>query len=301
MKYRVHGNYKVLSTTPQDALADGMICARDAPLLAKLGINTIVSIDFNTFSDHSACMRAFENAGIYVIAIFSLRIDLAYRVDQKVAFSVDYTLYDRFIKLVDGLSIHHNLIGFMMDLNDHRSDWIARLPLSKALIRDVKEYIGRHGRRKFPVGAYGNNPGKSTLIPDIMACGGSQIGADFFAFDLPLDPAVEGLLRCANSSTAYEDLAKQYQDSSFPVLVTYTCPANRSHSFQEVQYIYSEAGAASFAGAIADDWFPNKNEPLPDTGKMVSLKSRCCILIKYRFCGRDWAKRNTKKRILGPF
>jgi hypothetical protein len=247
----------MLPTAPQDVMGDGFTCARDATLLAALGINTIITVGYNSFLDHSACMQAFGSSGIYVLPLLSYHIDGAYRVNQKIAFGVDYTLLERYIKMIDGLSVYPNLIGFMMDVNDHRYDEIGKLPVTKAFLRDVKEHIRRGGAREIPIGAYGNNPGKTTLIPDFFGCGDPQIAADFYAFDTPVYYAnPEELLWCANSSMGYDRMAERYRGYKLPILVTYGCEANKSHTFQEVQYLYTGTGSEVFAGAIVDAWFP---------------------------------------------
>jgi 1,3-beta-glucanosyltransferase GAS1 len=268
-----------LPTIPHDSLADGMLCARDAPLLVELGINTITVADFNTLADHSACMQAFEKAGIYVIAILSLYIDAGYRVHEALVVTTDYTLYDRFVKVIDALIVHSNLMGFMVDLNDHRSDYQQKLPISKALIRDVKEHLRRSGHENIPVGAIGSNVGKSSLIPNFMSCGESQMAADFFAFEArSQEPSVDGLLWCANSSASYDTLAEQYRGHSMPVLVHYGCQENRSHTFPEVRYIYTGAGAEVFSGGIVDNWLHRRYESDQDTGMIKRVKHNNQVL-----------------------
>jgi glycosyl hydrolase family 72 (putative glucanosyltransferase) len=48
---------------------------------------------------------------------------------------------------------------------------------------------------------------------------------------------------------------EHYRGYPLPVLVTYGCQANRSHTFQEPQDIYTGTGAEVFSGGIVDEWF----------------------------------------------
>jgi hypothetical protein len=162
--------------------------------------------------------------------------------------------------VIDELVVYPNLMGFMIDLNDHRSDMRRRLPITKAFIRDVKQYLVRSGHGKTPVGAYGANPGKTSLIPEYTRCGGPQVGADFFAFEARSIPSLDGLLWCANSSVGYDKFAEQFRDYQSPILVTYGCPANRTHTFQDVQYIFNGTGSEVFSGGIAESWIQKTDQ-----------------------------------------
>lgn len=52
--------------TSDDPLLDSAQCARDAALMQELGANTIRVYHVDASSDHSDCMTAFANAGIYL-------------------------------------------------------------------------------------------------------------------------------------------------------------------------------------------------------------------------------------------
>ena len=268
--YEQHPDFQTRQTIPLDSISDGLTCARDAPLLLKLGVNTIFTSGFLTAADHSACMRIFQEAGIYVIALVNGNIDTGLRVNGTVWKFLDYATYDAYFKILDSLATYPNLLGFMVDLTDHRSDRLLFLPRFKAYVRDIKEYLAHRRHRIIPVGAYGFNHGKTKLIAQYMSCGGPEVTADFFGLTPSRNRGVKGRFWCANSSTPYDELAEQYRDYPLPVIVTYGCDANISHTFQETQYIYTGAGSEVFSGGIADDWFQYKLGP-SDAGTIVSL------------------------------
>ena len=55
--------YQLVSTDP---LLDEDQCKRDAASMRKLGANTIRVYHIDPTGDHSGCMSAFEDAGIYL-------------------------------------------------------------------------------------------------------------------------------------------------------------------------------------------------------------------------------------------
>jgi hypothetical protein len=269
MIYEQHQNFQERQTVSLDSISDGLICARDVPLLLKLGVNTIITSGFLTPADHSACMRIFEEAEIYVIALINGNIDTGIRVNGTVWKFLDYATYDAYFKIVDSLASYSNLLGFMVDLTDHRADRLVFLPRFKAYVRDIKEHLGYRSHRTIPVGAYGFNHGKSTMISQYMSCGGTEVAADFYVLTSSRSLALKGIFWCANSSVPYDRLADQYRNYPLPVIITYGCDANISHTFQEPRYIYTGAPGEVFSGGVTDDWFQDKLGP-SDAGTIIS-------------------------------
>ncbi len=63
-KYSVGIAYQL---TPEDPLIDTEQCQRDASLMATLGANAIRVYHVDPAGDHSGCMSAFADAGIYLL------------------------------------------------------------------------------------------------------------------------------------------------------------------------------------------------------------------------------------------
>jgi hypothetical protein len=271
MLYAEHRTSGLNRTFSLDSLSDGLTCSRDVPHLLKLGINTILTSGYNTIADHSACMHTFEEAGIYVIALLNEDIDTGYRINGSIRAFDDYVLHDRFFKIINSLAVHSNLLGFMVELGDFFDNGLQTVPTRKANIRDIKRYLRGSGHRNIPVGAHGHNHGTSTVVAEYMSCGEPEVAADFYGLPSSENGA-EGILWCENSSAAYDRLAEQYRNFSLPVFVTYGCEANKTHDFQEVQYIYTGEPAKVFSGGIAFDWFPRINRKR-DTGATIPLQN----------------------------
>jgi 1,3-beta-glucanosyltransferase GAS1 len=65
--------------TDQDPLVDANQCTLDAALMKQLGANTIRVYHVDATADHSGCMQAFADAGIYLVVdldSFKTYIDL---------------------------------------------------------------------------------------------------------------------------------------------------------------------------------------------------------------------------------
>jgi hypothetical protein len=51
---------------PSDPLIDGDQCSRDAALMKELGVNTLRVYHVDPDASHDGCMKAFDDAGIYL-------------------------------------------------------------------------------------------------------------------------------------------------------------------------------------------------------------------------------------------
>lgn len=120
-------------------------------------------------NNHDACMKSFEDAGIYLL------LDIAtphFSVNRK---SPEYgvSLYNAYKSTVDSFSKYNNLIAFIAG-NEVTNDK-TNTPASafvKASLRDIKTYIKSKGSRKIPVG-YASNDDEyiRDAIKDYFNCG----------------------------------------------------------------------------------------------------------------------------------
>jgi len=52
-----------------DPLSSSQNCTRDLPYLRQLGVNAVRVYSIDPAKDHSDCMKAFDDAGIYVLYV----------------------------------------------------------------------------------------------------------------------------------------------------------------------------------------------------------------------------------------
>ena len=132
-----------------DPLADPASCARDIPLLKKLGTNTLRVYTIDPTLDHTVCMRLLQDNGIYIFADLSQpRVSIT--VDTP---TWDDTLYSRYISVVDAIQNYTNVIGFFAgnEVPNSPSNTGAAV-FVRAAVRDVKAYIKQKGYRNIGVG-----------------------------------------------------------------------------------------------------------------------------------------------------
>ena len=91
-----------------DPLADAKSCLRDLPYLQKLRTNTIRVYAIDPKKDHSECMNALADAGIYVLLDLSTPSQSINR-DQP---SWNSELFNRYVSVVDAMAKYSNLLGF---------------------------------------------------------------------------------------------------------------------------------------------------------------------------------------------
>jgi len=167
----------------KDPLADAAVCQRDIAEFKKLGVNTIRVYMVDNSADHSTCMNALADAGIYVIIdannpLYSInRIDPAPSYNTKYLQSVFATI-DEFVKF-------DNTLAFFSGNEVINDDSVSTLaaPFVKATTRDMRRYIASRGYRKVPVGYSAADVAQNRWqMAQYMNCGSDDERSDFFAF-----------------------------------------------------------------------------------------------------------------------
>ena len=172
-----------------DPIANQAQCERDIPEFTSLGINTVRIYLVDNSLNHDACMTALADAGIYVIvntdnALYSLNSSA-----PEESYTSDYL--QNVFATMDAFANYTNILGFISgdnvisyDLEDSGSNSINTLPYIKAVVRDMKQYIGSRGYRSIPVG-YASSAGLANidqiLLAEYLNCGTDDQRSDFFA------------------------------------------------------------------------------------------------------------------------
>ncbi|KAG1171511.1 hypothetical protein G6F70_006991 [Rhizopus microsporus] len=234
-----------------DPLADPAACARDAPLMAKLGTN-VLRVDPRR--NHDACMESFANAGIYLL------LDIAtphYSINRK---APEYTvhLYNAYKLTVDAFAKYNNLLAFIAgnEVTNDKTNTLASAYV-KASIRDIKQYIRSTHNRQIPVG-YASNDDEFIRDPikDYFNCGDEDTQADFFGINL--------YEWCGTSSfekSGYKDRTKEFETYSKPVFLSeYGCNLVTPRQFAEVAAIYGPQMTNVWSGGVVYEWTQENNK-----------------------------------------
>ena len=239
--------------TINDPLADYDTCKRDIPYLQQLDTNVIRVYAVNTSLDHSQCMSALNDAGIYVIADLASPKESINRDDPT--WTVD--LFDRYKSVVDMFANYTNVLGFFAGnevANDNNNTEAS--VFVKAAIRDTKQYIKDKGYRSIPVGYSSNDePDTRVAMADYFDCGDSDVRADFYGINM--------YEWCGNStfeSSGYAQRTAEFKNLTIPVFFSeYGCNRVTPRLFTEVQALYGPNMTDVWSGGIVYMYFEEAN------------------------------------------
>jgi hypothetical protein len=167
-----------------DPLADPETCLRDIKEFEDLGINTIRVYAVDNSKDHDECMKALDEAGIYLVLDVNSPKYSINRADPHVSYNADYL--QSVFATVEMFAQYENTAAFFSGnevINDE-PDTDLSAPYVKAVTRDIKNYIRSRGLRRIPVGysaADVSSNRKETA--DYFNCGSDDMRSDFFAFN----------------------------------------------------------------------------------------------------------------------
>jgi hypothetical protein len=242
------------NATFTDPLADEAGCKRDVPLLQGLGANVVRVYAINASSDHSACMKLLDDAGIYVIQDLSNPSSSINR--DKPEWTTD--LFTQYAAVVDALAPYSNLLGFFAgnevsnDLNNTEASAYV-----KAAVRDMKAYIKTKNYRPIGVGYATNDNADIRLnLADYFNCGDATDAIDFWGYNI--------YSWCGDSSytlSGYDQRTLEFQNYTVPAFFAeYGCNTVRPRKFTEVEAIYGENMTEVWSGGIMYMYFQETND-----------------------------------------
>ncbi|AAS54139.2 AGL352Wp [Eremothecium gossypii ATCC 10895] len=252
--YQTDGHDGSGSNKYVDPLADFKTCSRDIPYLQQLRTNVIRVYALDGKKDHTECMKALADAGIYVIADLSEPSLSINRNSPE--WSVE--LYDRYTQVVDELQKYKNVLGFFAgnevtnEVNNTEASAFV-----KAAVRDTKAYIKQKGYRKIPVGYAANDDAKfRDEITAYFACGSNEERADFYGFNV--------YSWCGDSSfekSGYSDRTKEFSRLPVPAFFSeYGCNEVKPRKFTDVAALYGDQMTDVWSGGIVYMYFQEANE-----------------------------------------
>ncbi|GAA5810896.1 hypothetical protein MFLAVUS_004324 [Mucor flavus] len=242
-----------LTDNTTDPLADSKACARDAPMMAKLGTNVLRVYEVDPKRDHDACMKSFEDAGIYLL------LDIAtphFSINRK---SPEYgvSLYNAYKSTIDAFSKYNNLFAFIAgnEVTNDRTNTPASA-FVKASLRDIKAYIKQTKSREIPVG-YASNDDEyiRDAIKDYFNCGDTESQADFFGVNL-----YEWCGVSTFEKSGFKDRTQEFANYSKPVFLSeYGCNLVTPRGFSEVSALYGPDMTDVWSGGVVYEWTQENN------------------------------------------
>ncbi|AMD21982.1 HFR127Cp [Eremothecium sinecaudum] len=236
-----------------DPLANFEACSRDIPYLKQLRTNVIRVYSVNPSEDHSKCMQALNDAGIYVIADLSEPKRSINRNSPK----WDLDLYERYTSVVDEFQKYDNVLGFFA--GNEVSNSINNTDASafvKAAIRDTKAYIKAKGYRKIPVG-YSANDDQAIRVDliEYFACGTDEERMEFYGANM--------YAWCGDSTyekSGYADRTKEVAKLGVPAFFSeYGCNIIRPRKFGDVSALFGKM-SDFWSGGVVYMYFEEANK-----------------------------------------
>lgn len=257
-----------------DPLADPAGCMRDIPYLQALGTNTVRVYAIDTTQDHSQCMEALSNAGIYLIADLSQPTNSINR--EAPAWTTD--LFTRYTSVVDALANYTNVVGFFAGnevvANSTNS---AAAAFVKAAVRDTKAYIKAQGYRPIGIGYSANDDaGTRDLSANFFSCGPAADAVDFYGLNM-----YEWCGMSTFATSGYSARTKEFSNFTVPIFLSeYGCINPLPRTFDSVQAIYGPDMDTVWSGGIVYEYFEEANNYglVSVSGSQVSKKTDYNIL-----------------------
>ena len=232
---------------------------RDAALMQMLGINTIRVYNLDPALDHNLCASIFNAVGIYMLLDVNspLPNESLNPKDLKSSYNSEYL--KRVFAVVEAFHHFPNTLGFFAAnevMNDIASGETVP-PYTRAVIRDLKDYITKHSPREVPVG--------------YSAADVREILADSWAF---LECAIDGSSSdnskidffglnsyswCGGDATfetsGYNILVSQFSNTTVPVFFSeYGCNKVEPRVFNEVQALYGLQMSSIMSGGLVYEY-----------------------------------------------
>lgn len=240
-------------STINDPLADYDVCSRDIPYLQQLNTNVIRVYAVNTSLDHSECMSALNDAGIYVIADLSAPAESINRNDPT--WTID--LFNRYKEVVDVFANYTNVLGFFAGnevTNDSNNTDASAFV--KAAIRDTKQYIDDQDYRSIPVGYSSSDDAEIRVdIADYFTCGDDDVRADFYGINM-----YEWCGKSSFTTSGYAQRTEEFSNITVPVFFSeYGCNEVTPRPFTEVQALFGTNMTDVWSGGIVYMYFEEEN------------------------------------------
>ncbi|KAI1083720.1 glycoside hydrolase family 72 protein [Whalleya microplaca] len=222
--------------------------------MKTLGANTIRVYHVDADADHSGCMSAFADAGIYTL------IDMdsfdTYILPNNPWWN--QTQFDAYSKVMDAFEKYDNLLGLFVgnEIIAMNNQSLAA-PYIKASARDLKAYRDSKGYRKIPIGYSATDIAElRPMIQDYLTCGGNASeNIDFYGLNSyqwcdPTDYQTSG----------YSNLEEQAKNFPVPIFFSETgCNKPGPRLFEDQASIFGPSMVNDWSGAIIYEWIEESN------------------------------------------
>ncbi|CCE83071.1 Piso0_002847 [Millerozyma farinosa CBS 7064] len=246
---------RTLENAYLDPLANPTTCLRDLEYFQDLNINLVRVYHIDPSANHDVCMKAFSEAGIYVLADLS-EPDLSINRDDP---SWDTALFDRYKAVIDSFHKYNNILGFFAgnEVTTSKKNTNAS-PFVRAAVRDIKDYIRKKNYRKIPIGYATNDDAETrSSLSNYFVCGSNRTvnSIDFLGVNM-----YEWCGYSSYTTSGYRERTLEFKDYPVPVFFSeYGCNNVSPRPFTEVEALYGPTMSRVWSGGIAYSYFEGVN------------------------------------------
>lgn len=165
-------------------MADTKVCERDIKNFKDLGVNVIRVYAVDNTADHDECMKALNDAGIYLVLDVNNPKYSINRGNPGPSYNAAYL--QSVFATVEMFAQYDNTLAFFSGnevINDEE-DTDKSAPYVKAVTRDMRAFMKARKLRQVPVGYSAADVAQNRMqTAHYFNCGSDDLRSDFFAFN----------------------------------------------------------------------------------------------------------------------
>ncbi|CAF3445298.1 hypothetical protein SNK03_003326 [Fusarium graminearum] len=240
----------------EDPLADPKVCKRDIKYFKELGVNVIRVYAVDNKADHDECMKALDDAGIYLVLDVNNPKYSINRATPGPSYNAAYI--QSVLATVEMFAQYENTLAFFSGnevMNDEK-DTDKSAPYVKAITRDMRNYIKARKLRKIPVGYSAADVASNRMqTAHYMNCGSEEVRSDFFAFN--------DYSWCNSDfkTSGWDVKVKNFTDYGIPIFLSeYGCIESRPRKFQEIKPMMDSDMSSVYSGGLMYEYSLEDND-----------------------------------------
>jgi hypothetical protein len=238
-----------------DPLADEKVCMPDIEKFKTLGINTIRVYSTDNSKDHSTCMNALADAGIYVVLDANNPLYSINRAKPAPSYNAEYL--QSIFATIDEFGKYSNTMAFFSGnevIHDEKETTLTA-PYVKAVTRDMRQYIRERFDRPILVGYSAADVTDNRMqTAAYFNCGTDDERSDFFAFN--------GYSWCTSDfvTSGWNKKVEAFKNYGLPIFLSeYGCIQN-VRDFGEIAALMSSNMTSVYSGGLMYEYTFEENK-----------------------------------------